>query len=96
MRCFTLVIIIISVALAFSAVVNAAPNPTPEHFRVQFISTAGPIVFNITRSYSPNGVDRLYQLLGNGYYNGNRFFRVIQGCVLEVQMIVVGALTKFE
>ena len=49
----------------------------PAEFQVRFETSKGPIVVEVHRDWSPNGVDRLYQLIGNGFYDDARFFRVI-------------------
>lgn len=48
----------------------------PDQFRVQFETTKGPIVIEIHRDWSPNGVDHFYNLARFGYYDDIRFFRV--------------------
>jgi len=37
------------------------------------------MLWEFHRSWSPHGVDRFYQLVRSGYYDGNRFFRVVPG-----------------
>ena len=51
----------------------------PDLFRVRLETTKGPIVLEIHRDWSPLGVDHFYNLVRAGYYNENRFFRVIAG-----------------
>ena len=55
----------------------------PEKFRVQWGTSYGdgsqPIVLEVTRSWSPLGVDRFYQLLLDNYYNCAAFFRIVPG-----------------
>jgi len=43
------------------------------------------MLLNITRSYSPHGVDRLYELLTlhGSYYDNSGFFRVVPGFVAQ-------------
>ena len=50
----------------------------PTLFRVKFETSRGDIVMEMNRDWSPLGVDRFYNLAKNGYYDGDRFFRVIQ------------------
>eukprot|EP01112_Ceratiomyxa_fruticulosa_P006790 TRINITY_DN1767_c0_g1_i1.p1 TRINITY_DN1767_c0_g1~~TRINITY_DN1767_c0_g1_i1.p1 ORF type:complete len:249 (-),score=51.03 TRINITY_DN1767_c0_g1_i1:26-772(-) len=56
-----------------------APNAqqAPSHFTVTFATTKGNLTLNVTREWSPFGVDRFYDLLQSGYFNDNAFFRVI-------------------
>ncbi len=55
----------------------------PENFTVIFVTTKGDIEINVKRKYSPLGVDRFYYLAKNHYYDGNRFFRVVPGFVVQ-------------
>ena len=60
------------------------PAPrAPETFRVRFETSRGPFVVEAHRSWSPHGVDRFYQLVSSGFYDGVRFFRVIPGFVAQ-------------
>lgn len=62
---------------------DATPARAPDLFRVTFETSRGPFVVEARRSWSPKGVDRFYQLVKNGYYDGNRFFRVVPGFVVQ-------------
>jgi len=60
------------------------PAPrAPETFRVRFETSRGPFVVEAHRNWSPHGVDRFYQLVSSGFYDGVRFFRVIPGFVAQ-------------
>ena len=48
----------------------------PETSRVRLVTNEGDIVIELHRSWSPNGVDRFYNLVRHGYYDGVRFSRV--------------------
>jgi len=37
----------------------------------------------VTREWAPNGADRFYNLVKNGYYDNVRFFRVISGFMVQ-------------
>jgi cyclophilin family peptidyl-prolyl cis-trans isomerase len=50
----------------------------PDKFRVQLDTSKGPIMLEIVRDWAPDGVDRFYNLVRAGYYDGARFFRVIE------------------
>ncbi len=56
-----------------------ATEQAPEAFWVKFETTEGPIVAKFHREWAPIGVDRLYNLVQMGYYEGVAFFRVIDG-----------------
>ena len=49
----------------------------PEVFRAKFETTQGDFVIVAKREWSPQGVDRLYQLLKNGFYKDIAVFRVV-------------------
>lgn len=48
----------------------------PDSFLVRFVTTKGNVTLRAHRAWSPLGVDRLYQLVAAGYYNGNVIYRV--------------------
>ncbi|MEZ6192444.1 MAG: peptidylprolyl isomerase [Phycisphaerales bacterium] len=51
----------------------------PDKFKVKFVTTKGDIVIEVTRAWAPRGADRFYNLADNGFYDGCKFFRVIEG-----------------
>jgi len=53
--------------------------PSPPTFRVRLDTTKGPIVIDVTREWAPHGADRFHRLVEAGYYDDNRFFRVVKG-----------------
>ncbi|MDR0310155.1 MAG: peptidylprolyl isomerase [Acidobacteriota bacterium] len=55
----------------------------PETFRARFTTSKGDFVIEINRAWSPNGADRFYNLVKNGYYNNCRFFRVIDNFMVQ-------------
>ncbi len=55
----------------------------PETFKAQFDTTKGKIVIEVTRSLSPNGADRFYNLVRSGYFKDTAFFRVIPGFMCQ-------------
>jgi len=63
-----------------------APVTAPATFRVRLETSRGPIVIEAHRDWSPNGVDRFFQLVELGYYNDVRFFRVVPGFVVQFGM----------
>jgi peptidyl-prolyl cis-trans isomerase A (cyclophilin A) len=58
----------------------------PDSYRARFETTAGDFVIEVRRDLSPNGADRFYNLVRNGYYDGVRFFRVIDGFMAQFGM----------
>jgi imidazolonepropionase-like amidohydrolase/cyclophilin family peptidyl-prolyl cis-trans isomerase len=51
----------------------------PETFQLRLDTSKGPIVLELYRDWAPEGVDHFYNLVRTGYYDDNRFFRVIKG-----------------
>src|SRR5688500_13255020 len=48
----------------------------PEKFKVNFNTSKGAFVVDVTRALSPNAADRFYNLVKSGYYDGNKFYFV--------------------
>ena len=55
----------------------ALTETAPAQFTALLDTTAGTIVIRVTRAWAPLGADRFYTLVKQGFYDGNRFFRVI-------------------
>ncbi|MGB0768517.1 MAG: peptidylprolyl isomerase, partial [Phycisphaeraceae bacterium] len=55
----------------------------PDRFEARFATSAGDFTVAVTRAWAPNGADRFYSLVKNGYYDGNRFFRVVEDFVVQ-------------
>ena len=62
---------------------SALAEEAPATFRAAFETSSGEFVIEVTRELAPNGADRLYTLVKNGYYDGVRFFRVIDGFMAQ-------------
>jgi len=89
----------LAIGLAISLASAAAPAPAaakpslkdpasvkakaPETFQAKFETTQGDFVVSVTRAWSPNGADRFYTLVKNGYFDDERFFRVVPGFVVQ-------------
>ena len=58
-------------------------GPAPETFKAQFATTKGKFTIEVTRSLSPNGADRFYNLVRSGYFKDVAFFRVIPGFMCQ-------------
>lgn len=61
----------------------AATAKAPNHYDVSFKTTAGTFVVAVTRSWSPRGADRFYNLVKHGFFTGAAFFRVVPGFVIQ-------------
>ena len=54
----------------------APPAAVPEVYRVNFQTTKGPFVLEVTRAWAPKGADRFHKLVTDKFYDGARFYRV--------------------
>jgi peptidyl-prolyl cis-trans isomerase A (cyclophilin A) len=55
----------------------------PAKYKAQFETTKGIFVVDVTRAWSPNGADRFYNLVKNGFFDGVKFFRVVPNFVVQ-------------
>jgi peptidyl-prolyl cis-trans isomerase A (cyclophilin A) len=55
----------------------------PATYGVAFTTTKGTFVVTVHRSWAPRGADRFYNLVKAGFYDGNEFFRVHTGFVVQ-------------
>jgi peptidyl-prolyl cis-trans isomerase A (cyclophilin A) len=61
----------------------ALTEKAPETYRVNFDTSAGPFVIEVHRAWAPNGADRFYNLVKNGFFDNARFFRVISNFMVQ-------------
>lgn len=61
----------------------ALTETAPASFKVKFDTSAGAFVIEVQRDWAPLGADRFYNLVKAGFYNDCRFFRVIQGFMVQ-------------
>lgn len=61
----------------------ALAEEAPATFQAEFETSKGTFVIDVTREWAPLGADRFYTLVKNGYYDGVRFFRVIDGFIAQ-------------
>jgi peptidyl-prolyl cis-trans isomerase A (cyclophilin A) len=66
--------------LADPAGLNEQAPPT---YKAKFDTSKGPFVIEVHRDWAPNGADRFYNLVKNGFYDNTRFFRVIPGFMVQ-------------
>jgi peptidyl-prolyl cis-trans isomerase A (cyclophilin A) len=58
-------------------------GPAPDSFHVTFETSKGRFVVAVNKAWAPLGADRFYALVKSGFYDENRFFRVIPGFVAQ-------------
>ena len=64
----------------------ALTERAPDTFKANFETSKGLVVIEVHRDWSPIGADRFYNLVKNGFYDGCRFFRVLDGFMAQVGM----------
>lgn len=52
-------------------------GPVPDSFDVALATNKGTIVVRAEKAWAPRGVERFHQLAGEGFFDDNRFFRVL-------------------
>ena len=61
----------------------ALVEQAPAIYKVHFDTSKGPFVIQVHRAWAPHGADRFYNLVKHGFYNNDRFFRVISGFMVQ-------------
>lgn len=62
---------------------EAVTMTAPALFRAKFETSKGTFTIEVHRDWAPHGADRFYNLVRNGFYDGVRFFRVLDGFVAQ-------------
>jgi peptidyl-prolyl cis-trans isomerase A (cyclophilin A) len=62
---------------------SKANEKAPDVFKVRFTTTKGDFVIEAHRDWAPVGVDRFYNLVKIGYFDQVRFFRAIDGFMVQ-------------
>jgi peptidyl-prolyl cis-trans isomerase A (cyclophilin A) len=55
----------------------------PATYKVKFDTSVGAFVVQVTRAWAPNGADRFFNLVQNGFYDDARFFRAIPNFMVQ-------------
>lgn len=61
----------------------ALREQAPAVYKARFDTSKGVFVVEVHRDWAPNGADRFYNLVKNGFYDDVRFFRVISGFMVQ-------------
>jgi peptidyl-prolyl cis-trans isomerase A (cyclophilin A) len=74
-----------SLALAQGKLSNPAAlnEKAPPTYKAKFDTSKGSFVIEVTRDWAPNGADRFYNLVKNGYFDDARFFRVVKDFMVQ-------------
>jgi peptidyl-prolyl cis-trans isomerase A (cyclophilin A) len=55
----------------------------PDTYKANFDTSKGAFVVEVHREWAPNGADRFYNLVKNGFYDEIRFFRVLDNFMAQ-------------
>jgi len=61
----------------------ALKEQAPATFKALFETSAGNFVVEVHRDWAPNGADRFYNLVKNGFFDNCRFFRVMPNFMVQ-------------
>jgi cyclophilin family peptidyl-prolyl cis-trans isomerase len=61
----------------------ALTEQAPATYKARFDTSKGVFVIDVRREWAPIGADRFYNLVKSGFYDDNRFFRVISGFMVQ-------------
>ena len=61
----------------------ALNEQAPATYKAKFETSKGVFVIQVTRAWAPQGADRFYNLVKNGFFDDVRFFRVISGFMVQ-------------
>lgn len=62
---------------------SALRETAPATYKARFDTSKGAFVIDVRREWAPNGADRFFNLVKNGFYDGVRFFRVLDGFMAQ-------------
>lgn len=60
-----------------------AVGAPPPVYKVNFDTSRGPFVVEVHSDWAPYGSARLYELVRKGFYDNDRFFRVVRGFIVQ-------------
>jgi peptidyl-prolyl cis-trans isomerase A (cyclophilin A) len=58
-------------------------DKAPAVYKAKFDTSKGTFVIEVHRNWAPNGADRFYNLVKGGFFNDVRFFRVVDGFMIQ-------------
>jgi peptidyl-prolyl cis-trans isomerase A (cyclophilin A) len=62
----------------------ALKEAAPATYKAKFDTSKGAFTITVHRDWAPKGADRFFNLVKNGYYDDCRFFRVIEGFMVQL------------
>jgi peptidyl-prolyl cis-trans isomerase A (cyclophilin A) len=73
---------------------SALHAKAPAVYRASFATTKGTFVVTVHRAWAPLGADRFYNLVQAHFFDGNAFFRVLKGFVVQFGISPDPAVSK--
>jgi peptidyl-prolyl cis-trans isomerase A (cyclophilin A) len=73
---------------------SKASEKAPDVFKAKFATTKGDFVVEVHRDWSPSGADRFYNLVRMGFYDDTRFFRAVNGFMVQFGISGDPAVTR--
>jgi peptidyl-prolyl cis-trans isomerase A (cyclophilin A) len=64
----------------------ALKEQAPATYKVNLATSKGLVVITVHRDWAPNGADRFFNLVKNGFYDDVRFFRVVPNFMVQFGM----------
>ena len=95
-----LAVVAIGVGAEQAAAKKSLLNPAglnetaPATYNVKFDTSVGEFVVRVTRAWAPNGADRFYNLVKNGFYDEARFFRAVPNFMVQFGLNANPAVSK--
>lgn len=86
---FMMAALVLAFAPAASAQTGNLANPAalnekaPASYKAKFDTSKGVFVIEVRRDWAPNGADRFYNLVKNGFFDDTRFFRVVPNFMVQ-------------
>ena len=71
----------------------ATPPKAPAVYKVEFATTKGDFIVEVTRAWAPLGADRFHEIVASGFYQDTALFRVIENFVAQFGLHADPAVT---